>query len=528
MTVFQKNAAIGLFLLSLFYHLLILLNSQITFFSDDAIYATIAQYAISGHWDRVIHPFWPPFYPLLSGVAYYFLGNWENSLRIISVASAIFSIIPIVYLAAKTMSFWHGYLLGIFLSVSSPLLGLSLLPLSDPLAALFITWALVLIFFAFANQRPILFVTASASLGLAYLTRSEGMMFFILSLAGLLIVSAWQFFSKQQAWRLISLNVLGLTIPFLLIIAPYVLAVSHQMQQLSFSAKLSAQVQMGHAFQIRDNGRVWAQEIWSVEPNYSSEYFHGGQDFLLENIDYFWWWAGQKISSLVVLLNQYFSPAFGVMVALAILTTLTLRCFVISHLVLLLTLFSAAATTAFFTPIIEARYLLWLFPFVSFYIVLGIHNLSAMLTGRNSPKIGIVLSAIILALLPVMDWHNILNPISQVAAKVEKERYHPEISDAAWWIRQQSFANTPIVMMRHENVAYYSGSKLVYLPQVDLEQAVNYAKRHHVNFIIAWNAEIEGDPKLSVLLDPQQVEGSLKLEKSWDYPTGKVRIYSIN
>lgn len=527
MTVFQKNASVGLFIFSLFYHLIILLNSKITFFSDDAIYATIAQHAIAGHWDQVVHPFWPPFYPLLSGVAYYFLGNWESSLRIISAASAIFLVIPIVFLAAKTMSFWQGYLLGVFLSVSSPLLRLSLLPLSDYLAAVFITWALVLVFFAIAKSRPILFATASCIFGLAYLTRSEGMIFFILSLVGLLIVSVRQFFSQQQARRVIVLNILGFTIPFLLVIAPYVLAVSHQIGQLSYSAKLSAQVQMGHAFKLLDNGRVWAQDIWSVEPNYSSEYFHGGQEFLLENIDYFWWWSGQKAGAMTALLNQYFSPAFGLMVIFAILTTLMLGRFVASHLILLLTLFSAAAATAFFAPTVEDRYLLWLFPFVSFYLVLGVHNLSAILIGKNSPKIRIVLSAVVLAFLPAMNWSGITSPISQVAAKITQERYHPEIGEAAQWIKQSLPKNIPVVMMRHENVAYYSGSKLVYLPQVDLIRAISYAKEHQVNYIIAWSAEIEGDPKLSILLDPKLVAGSLKLEKNWDYPTGKIMIYSL-
>lgn len=86
------------FLIIFLPRLWILLNSSYTFYSDDAIYATLANSWRTGAWQYVFHPFWPPLYPAISALFLSPVSYFEIALRQTSIIFGTAVIIPLFFL----------------------------------------------------------------------------------------------------------------------------------------------------------------------------------------------------------------------------------------------------------------------------------------------------------------------------------------------------------------------------------------------------------------------------------------------
>ena len=129
--------------------LVILLKSSYTFYSDDAIYASIARMWIKGDFSRVFHPTWPPLFPALSAFLYLITNNFEIALRLVSLIAGVLLIIPAFYLMRRTISTFHAFAFAFSLIFIYPLLLMSLLPLSDSLAVVLTISGITSFFIAF-------------------------------------------------------------------------------------------------------------------------------------------------------------------------------------------------------------------------------------------------------------------------------------------------------------------------------------------------------------------------------------------
>lgn len=241
-----------LFIITLF-RAYILGKSSLTFFSDDAIYASLARFWASGELQKVFHPTWPPLFPFFGALLYSLRPNWEDALRLVSVLSSILVLVPIFILVKKTLSFVHGLFFAISIAIFPQMIYVSNLAHSDSLATLFIISSLVSTFFAIHIRRYKLFILGAFFAGLTYLTRAEGMMFFSLSATYITIYLLFHaLFKKTSPRTLFYIPLFALT--FFLTISPYAIATKNQLGNFGLSAKFSAQIQQGHAFQIRKNG----------------------------------------------------------------------------------------------------------------------------------------------------------------------------------------------------------------------------------------------------------------------------------
>lgn len=509
-----SGVILGLIIVTSFiFHLIILINSNLTFFSDDAIYATLARFFIKGNFLQAFHPTWPPLYPALSALVYLVTKNWEMSLRFISTLAGVSIIVPLYFFLRRTLSEIYVLLFVFSITFFEPLLKFSLLPLSDSLSTLFIISAIIVLLVNFDNSKNLLW--GGVFTGLIFLTRSEGTMFFGLVLIFLLI---YLLIKKKF------LRIYIFIVAFFLTISPYLITTRIQLGEWTLSQKFSAQIQQQHAFALK-NQTTWAQEVTSVKsPNYSSPYFRGGTNYLIDNLSFFVKWFKQKLVSWQRLFLSLFPLWSQVLILVGILNIFKKELFwKISFITFLL--ITAIPMTIFTTPIADSRYLLWTFPLFLYFFYLGIVTLLTFLTKEKGL---LAFSPFLLSILLPSFWvEGIFNPVTIYAQTFTKIHYRSQLPQIANWIKVNSLKPRPKIMMRHEMLEFYADGETVYLPQGSLDQVISYAKSKEVNYLVAWERELAAEEDLLKLFSEDFQHPSITKVYSTLTPDGMLIIYSL-
>lgn len=512
-----KKILLTIFFLTLIPRIFILVNSSLTFYSDDAIYAMLARFLVEGKWQYFFHPTWPPLYPAFSSLIFLFVKNWEVTLRIVSVIAGSLLVIPLFFLIKKTLSFTHAILFTTTITFFSPIFKLSLLPLSDMLASLLIVSFITSIFLGIYLKQSSLFILGAIFSGLTYLTRSEGLLLFLITLLYLFFYFLFQIFVRNTI-RFREIIILPLYIGlFFLIISPSTVATRIQLGSWTLSQKFSAQIQQSHAFALNKNGTTWSQEVVSVKsPNYKSSYFKGGISHILNYDDWFFWWFLQKAKKWFELFLELF-PLWSIVIMTFGILNLVRKEFFWSLGYMIFIMVIAIPTTIFSTAVSDIRYLLWAFPLFVYLFYLGINFMFQL--PKKSPriiksKIGLIIAFVpfIASLFfPSFSWNSLLHPIS-LAKEFTKNHERKEIQEAGLWIREHSPTKNLRIMMRHEGVEFYAKGETIYSPQISYEELIRYAKEHKVDYIVAWTEELTADPNLSILLaEDAELTGLVKL-----------------
>ncbi len=187
--MFSRINQIFILLFSFYFlfQLYFILNTKLTFFSDDAIYATLARLFYHGNYSYIIHPFWMPLYPIFSAITYNFIKNWELSLRLVSAISTTLMLIPLFWISKKTLSPILTIIFIISLISNFLLFKVGTFPQSDALATLLLITSfsyLYMSFFTNSGFKKNLFILTSAFFcGLNFLTRPEGTLYFAIFLS---------------------------------------------------------------------------------------------------------------------------------------------------------------------------------------------------------------------------------------------------------------------------------------------------------------------------------------------------------
>lgn len=474
----------------LIWHLWVMTHSQITFYSDDAIYAEIARFWVQKKMSLVFHPTWPPLYPFLAFLFYQFTYHWESALRLISIISGSLIVFPLWFLAKKNLPSNHTLIYLAAVVIITPYLKSSQLPLSDMLSTLLATSSLVLIAYALELQKIQLFMGAAFSLGLMYLTRAEGALFFYLTTPYLLIWSI----AKKRKWVV----PIFITV-FFITIGPYLFITKIQTGKWSLSLKTAAQIQQGHSFEYR-GGSTWSQEIVSVKiPNYRSTYFHNGLRFILDNFDLFIFLFRERLVSWSHVFLTIFPIWYLPLILLGILRFLKRKNLWANSYVVFI-LFAALPPTVLFTVISEIRYLLWSLPLLVFLFCLGINYLFQKITIRYFSLISSFAMVAGLIFLPSINLSNLLKP-SDYAQDITRNHYRPEIIKGGVWLQDNSLSDDPKIMMRHEGIEFYAEGITIYTPQqLTLNETIQYANQNGTDYLAAWSDEIAFDNDLKDLL----------------------------
>ena len=494
-----KSAAL-IFIVLFIPRLWIIFNSSYTFYSDDAIYAILAKSWTLGNWGYIFHPTWPPLYPALSAVVALGTQSFESALRATSLFFGTALIIPLFILLRHTMSQVQAISYSIALALFTPLLTMSVLPLSDSLSVFLIISGLVAVFFAFyssSEPKRRLLLLASCIFGLVYLTRTEGTMFFFFTLLYLL-THMMGFRTKKYI-----LTVLLFIAVFIITISPYVIASRVQLGEWSLSPKFSAQIQQGHSFALNSRGTTWAQEVTSPKnPDFQSPYFRNGTGYLLERLYYFMRLYPEKQVKWQGVFMSIF-PAWMIVIVLAGAAGLFKSRNIKGNLYLIFILAMAIPVTIFSTPVSDVRYLVWTIPVFLYFFYLGIGLIV------KEKKLAAIFTLILVLTFPGVTTDNLVNP-KKIADNFSKVYNRVELKEAGFWIKDNSLVSVPKVMMRHEGVEFYSEGETIYIPQISYEEFLSYAGKNNVDFIVAWEDELAGDQKLHTLMENRSEHPGLK------------------
>src|SRR3989344_9468781 len=358
------KTAVLIFLFLFIPRLWILLNSSYTFYSDDAIYAILARSWTLGEWQYVFHPTWPPLYPGLSAIIALVIPGFENALRFTSLIFGTAVVIPLYFLLRHTMPQFFAISFSLAVAIFTPVLTMSLLPLSDSLAVFLIISGLVSVFLGLNlndGHRLKLLLLGSGCFGLVYLTRTEGTMFFFLTLIFLLSQIIRVRTKKYFLTVLLFISV------FVITISPYVIASRVQIGEWSLSPKFSAQIQQGHAFALNPRGTTWAQEVTSAKnPDYQSPYFKNGSDFAINRLYYFFRQYSPKQEKWQQVFLLIF-PLWAVPLMLIGAVTILKKTYRWSLLYMIFIMVTAIPITIFSTPVQDIRYLAWTIPLFLYF-----------------------------------------------------------------------------------------------------------------------------------------------------------------
>lgn len=490
----------------LFFRLLILSNSSLTFYSDDAIYAILARFLTEGNLKNFFHPTWPPLFPTISAFFYLITQNWEISLRLVSILSGVALVMPLFYLLRNTLSFAHAVLFTLALTFFYPIINLSLLPFSDMFTTFLLVTSITIIFLGLHLQKTKLLVIAAIPFGLTFLARPEGFMFFSLTLFYLSFYLIVQVFLKRKFPMKQILLIPASALVFFFVISPYLLAIRSQLGEWTLSQKFSAQIKQSHAFALGENGTTWSQEVVSARsPNYGSQYFRGGTEYVLEYSDWFVWWFNQKFRNWVSVFKEIF-PIWSIPLIFIGMFNIFHKNFFWSTGYLLFVMLIAIPTTIFSTPISDVRYLLWSLPLFLFFFYQGIHLLSDIILkiipqAKRLPSLIRLIPFWAFLLFPSFSLEAILHPLVY-SQEFTRNHYRQEIMEAAEWIKKNTLKGNPRIMMRHEGIEFYAKGVTVYLPQqLTIDEVVEYAIKNRVDYLVAWSEELASDKTLSVLLE---------------------------
>lgn len=501
-----------LMVLILSHRLILLFNSKVTLFSDEAIYASLARMLYRGNISQFFHPTWPPLYPTLSVFVYYFVKNWENALRLVSIMSGVAILVPLYYLVKKEFTTLHAIFFSITVSFLLPLLRMSIVPLSDMLATFLTISSITLIFYWCKKQRINYLCAASFLTGLNFLTRSEGLMFFYLTIAYLTL---YLIFKKKFN----QLKVVAIYIAiFFITVSPYLYTMKQKLGYWSLTFKASAQIQQWHSFKLRNN-TTWSQEVVSIKaPNYKSGYFKGGLKYILEYSDWFTFWFFQKLSNWQHLFLKTFPVWFWLISLIGIIRGLKKNFWCFGYLVYVLGI--GVLATAFTTPVQDIRYLAWTIPIFLFLFYSGLD------IKKIRPLTVIIILAASLTFTS-FSREAILQPI-QYARGQNANLYQGEILAVSAFINQHKKVENPKIVMRYEGVEFYTDGQTIYTPQeLSANELIKYGQQKDADYLVVWKRELIAEKNYAILFDPKAKFP--ELTKEFEYPQDhpEIIVYSL-
>lgn len=508
---------IFLFAFHLILRIVLITQSHHTFYSDDAIYVSLARLFVEGDLMRAIHPTWPPLYPFFGALLKTLLPSisWENTMRLVSALVGSLTVYPLTSLFGNFTKRFYAKLLAFFVLMTQPFLLYSILPYSDALATFL---ALVAVSQALAALRgnKKAFVASGIATGAMYLTRSEGTLFFGV------ILSTYCFYAltRIRSFKLFSRtlgNIAFYCVSFIIVASPYIVITAKQFGRVTLSPKFSAQIKQGHSFELKD-GTTWSQEAVSIkEPNYDSSYFSGGVKHIIRYNDWYWFWFTQKATSWFRYVTTHFPPLVIVSVAAGIILLLKKKSRGRGVFLLYLTVVGVTMTI-FATPLTDIRYLMWVFPL----IILALAATTVAVFRSSVLSIFIIFGLMYYSGFVSLSFLN----TSSYAANYDRTYYIPEFHEASDWIVSQGKTN-PRVMMRHEGIEFYTNGETIYMPQTDIPTLIDYAREKKVDYIVAWDNELIGDGSLKGLVQDAQIIGLTKLVQI-PQTEPKITIYTIS
>lgn len=527
----QTGFLLGLVLFSLFCRLLLVQFKDVVG-TDEVIYLALGKNVWHGLGFQLLgYPVTmaPPLLPLVSGFFSLFTDNLEWGTNFVYVVFGGTMVAPFFGLARRIYGVRVARKASIFLAFYPGLL-LSFYwgSMTEPLYTFLILTALFFLYRDMEACRPKDAILAGLFLGLIYLCRSEGILFFPVFLAFLVL----RFASDRSLLRKKTVaNLLTMTLVFTLVVAPYPLFIKRHAGGLSISGKTKL-VLLAGAMPLEERERLLGK--LNEEGTAFYDYAEMVKDknvpeMILDN-------PKVLVGGSFLQIRNFFATLFSWKVFPMFLAPFAILGFFLGRRnktdlrneTFLVT--ACLPFVVFLTFRIWPRYLLPMTPVLLLWTVRGIvcleDRIQAFTRRTSSSKTPLhllwrFLPSVILALAL----------LTILVAKPIKARmfvqYPVEYKSAGEWMN----ANLPpdaMILTRKPEVAYYARRMMRPLPNEDLTRILGYARAHKVQYLVVDDFFIATRPQLRNLLGAGSMPPGLRLIHEAASPNGrKIRVFRI-
>lgn len=497
-------------------------------YSDNAIYSILMNRFYYGDFSNALHIWWQPFYPFAGSILMRFGAGSPNALFYVSLLSNAFIFVPVFYLTKKlTRNLFLSLLAGYLVSFNIRLINSGFQLLTENLYLLLFTSAITLSYFYLSEKKYKFIIFAGIFYGLGYLTRNDillSMQVFIVSILGLFL------FRQIRIKKFLTAISLFLVF-FFLIISPYLYFYVQKFGYLNLSAKFNAAMSAPAYFAPQNNlTTTFAQEVWSIDtPNYDSKYFNKKYDFWKERINFIDS-AKIRMERYIILLKSEHTTT-GIIIFFFGYLSAAVYFWKKNKTGLYLTILLPASLIISipFLPVVEIRYLYWMYPLI---IIFSIHGLFILLKlfsfllerlnlGRFVGPTQLLFYTVLALFFYNAYQGNIVLPPNK-----KTQIFDPYKIIGAYLKKLPGSEKK--VMYRLEPIAYYGNVKIIYVPtSIVPEDLKKYAKLWQADYLIADRFTFAPETPLGFLVDEAKAPNWLKPIKIWDKEMTKTVLYKF-
>ena len=534
----------GLVALGLVFRLF-LLNYRYAVSFDEPHYLQMAASLLQGNPAGLLHPYWSPCYPLVAALFGIFTDNYEFAGRLANIVLGSLTIIPIYLLARRvfdeTVACWAAG----FLAFYPPLAFLHTTALAEPAYMFFGFWSVWLGWRALVRRRWKPALLAGMSVGMAYLTKPEGIGFMLVYFAVLAVIILWRLRGRRPVGRFR----FSLMMPagFLLVAGWYLLYLHSEAGYWTLSAKGAANQQFEATYFTPEDDDVFENITADRTALPMDEIYHTGT--FIKNTGS----TGAKVRvSPALLLKKYVTNFFRVLkYGVPVLMTFPLlilfglglfsrpwgrRSAGISLYLLSFISFYWFVLVPMFH--INERYLLSMMPLAAVWIAAGflvqaewfnetiLHLFDSAIV--SAARYGLALALLfVLGLALVPEFGKVM----QHSAAGREEWDEPvELKQAGLWLRQNTTQHPPVVVSYNKAVDFYAGNfdvrSGVSWSKDPLEVILDYARYRGAGYFAASERYLNKYPNLAPLFSGTGPE-SLQLLHEVTGPAGyRARIFT--
>lgn len=465
-------------------------------YSDSVIYMSMARRFLEGQSEYLLHPMWPPLYPLISALFYLVFQDWLTAARLVSVVFGSLLVIPIYFLTRDLFGKYTAVLTSLIVILLKPLTVASTAPLSESLVV-FCFWSGFYFLWRSLRGKHLIFALLSGIFwGLAYLTRPEGVFaligFSVFTLAFLVLINVAKVlknffpkktFSQKRLLMILLLAILGFALTYF----PYYAGMRAKYNKSFMIGKASAIFNLSGGATKLNKARTstWAQDIWSLRTfNPKSEflYFYGYEDPEANKQLFRDAWIRMGI-----FWQRFFYDYFGpIGIALALIGSVKVflekKLFFFYSLSVFLVMFTGMS---FFAPSAQERYIYWTLPLFLIAITAGIKFLATLFKRWQAILALLIFITFILINYQSFMFLHIGPPAKDLAPT---DSIVSLILTDDWFTRNHPEA---VVMAGHERAIFNSRGLLIYSPNTQSPQEfLDYARLKKVDYIVASRGEI--------------------------------------
>jgi 4-amino-4-deoxy-L-arabinose transferase-like glycosyltransferase len=507
--------------------------------SDGTYYASLGKRMISGDVLGGISAYWSPLYSLLIGISSLFFQDLEFAGRFVSLVAGTLLIIPSYFLIRNFYGRQTAYLGTILVVVHPSLIQSSGWLMTEPLYALIFITGLLTGSSALQKGSMRSFLLTGFLFGAAYLTKPESIgfigLFFVLALGA-------KFFRRNlQLRRLMAgyfLFLLGFTIFFL----PYVVILRQKTGSWTISQKLVSNISAVNSdkglLELTDDGQTTMrdrlfgdgyetenQPAENSRPAASATNESNRKRFDFEHL------VSKTLFHLKKQVREHIPAILPHPFILLAILGLFFRRWTRPRLAREIYLFSFVACTVigYALTVIELRYLFAILPILLGWVSFGIVGLGnfAVRTGSGFWKTNRKVNPVWIQVLILIILSVSLKPL--FSDKFETEDWQDvafEEKHAGLWLKD-NISRPSLIMASSAISAFYAEADHIYVPDEELSEVLEYAKRKKVNYLVLSQRRLKNTPRAFPAGERNLPEELKLIYKDEQRPKYKIFVYQI-